>query len=304
MKKISKIFLINIILITIAYFTADLICFAKIVYNQKRTYVFNTPKLFIWYYLNTYKRFFYTKKEYDKLFIEGDKYYYFQFRTPENTDSPLKPILLMGCSFAYGSELEQNQSFMHKLAEITRRPIYNRAIAARGANEMLYQAQSEEFYSIVPEPEWLIYVFIPDQIRRTVIPCSIIDYGVFYDKNLKRKREINFPIIYAIKQQSINFYTPQYIDFYISVLTQIKKETQKHWKDTKYFILYYWDEEYINVWNYMKPKLEAEDFITATMQDLANDNLMSGEYTLSDNIHPSEKAWEIITPEIIRELEI
>ena len=120
----------------------------------------------------------------------------------------------MGCSFAYGSALTVEQSFMGKLTQFTKKPIYNRAIAARGADEMLYQLQSDKFYSIIPKPEWFIYVFISDQVRHTQIPCSVVDTGVYYDKNMKIRRDITFPLIYALKNKIAYYSHDKYISHF------------------------------------------------------------------------------------------
>ncbi len=300
-KKLNKIIFTNLLLLVLVFFSIDIFCFIKNVKHHGRNFVLSSVGSFIDNYLDVYKRMFYTSKDYDLIFItDSDKS--FRYRTPMNVDSPKLPILIMGCSFAYGNDLNQEQSFIAKLANLTGRPVYNRAIGARGLDEMLYQLRSDKFYSIVPKPEWVIYVFISDQIRRTQIPCSVVDTGVFYDKNLKLKHDISFPLLYTIKDKTIKFTNPKYVDFSLSIIKEIKREAQKHWgDDVKFFFLFYEDNNVL--WEKIKPQIEEEGYVTATLKDLDSTvDFFSSGYKSTDNVHPSESAWDLLTPAIVDKL--
>ncbi len=310
MKKTFKIIFINILLLFIAFFVIDISLFIKDTKFHTRDYVYVSPKLFFKYYINLYKRAFYTKQNYDKIFIT-ELYDYFapliymlEYREPMNVESDRPPVLMLGCSFAYGTRLEPEQTLMRKIADLTDRPMYNRALSAHGLNEMLYQFRSEEFYSIVPKPEWVIYIFIPDQIRRTLMPCSMVDLGIFYDKNLNLKHDINFPIVYKIKEKVLMYKKRQHVDFALSILGEIKSEAQKHWgDDVKFFFLYYYYDD--DLWQYMKPRLENEGFVVSTVKDLVHsDILMTKEYKVEDKIHPTEEAWGLLAPAIVDKINL
>jgi len=168
---------------------------------------------------------------------------------------------------------------------------------------MLYQLRSDKFYSIVPKPEWFIYVLFTDQIRRSDHPCSLADTGVFYDKNLKLKHDMNFSILYTIKDYKFNSYDTKNIDYTLSVINEMKKEIIKHWgNDIKYFILYYNNND--DIWDYMKPILENNGFQAYSIEDFTDKDLRSYEYKTFDKFHPSEYAWDILTPAIVNKLKL
>lgn len=296
MKKILTILLVNLIIFLIAYLSVDIYCFVKDIRYHGRLYALSTPLTSIKYYLRTYSRIFYTQKNYDKIFIQGEEQTY--FRSPLNLDSPKKPILIMGCSYAYGSDLNANQSLMGKLVKYANRPVYNRAISARGVNEMYYQVKSDKFYSIIPKPEWFIYVFIPDQIRRAQLPCSIVDIGVYFDKNFNIKPNFNPPLIYTFKNSIKYFDNPKYTEHYLDVMHEIKKETQKHWGDDIKYLFLFFDTNDI-LYNRIEPSLTQDGFQCYSLNDLTDVDLSQPKYKAPDMAHPSEMAWELLTPILI-----
>lgn len=300
MKKVSKIITINLLLLIAIFFIFDLTCYIKDLNYNFRFYVYKTPMNFIKSYLRTYKRIFYTTKNYDVLFIK-DKGYNTVFRQPVNTESTKPPILLMGCSYTFGSFLTPEESFMGKLAKLTNRPIYNRALSARGADEMLYQLSSDEFYSKVPKPEWLIYVFIPDQVRRTQIPCCVDDIGVYYDNKVEITKDFNIPVIYTLKKR-INYYeTDKYIFHFNKIMKNIKEQAEKHWgKDVKFAFIFYANNDL--ALPIIKKSVEKDGFVFLSLNELTKIDLITEEYKLEDKLHPSEKAWDILTPLIVEKL--
>ena len=296
MKKILKILSVNLIIFLIAYLSVDIYCFVKNIRYHGRLYALSTPLTSIKYYLRTYSRIFYTKKNYDNVFIWGEEQTY--FRSPLNLDSPKKPILIMGCSYAYGSDLNANQSLMGKLVKYANRPVYNRAISARGVNEMYYQVKSDTFYMLIPKPEWFIYVFIPDQIRRAQIPCSIVDIGVYFDKDYNIKPNLNTPLIYTFKNSIKYFDNPKYTEHYLDVMHEIKKETQKHWGDDVKYLFLFFDTNDI-LYNRLEPSLSKDGFQCYSLNDLTDVDLSQPQYKAPDMAHPSEMAWELLTPILI-----
>ncbi len=296
MNKVLKIILVNLIILFIVYLAVDIYCFIKDIRYHGRTYALSTPMTAVKFYLDTYKRIFYTKKDYDNVFIKGTQQTY--FRDPLNLDSPKKPVFIMGCSYAYGSDLNANQSLMGKLVKYANRPVYNRALSARGVNEMYYQVKSDKLYSFIPKPEWFIYVFIPDQIRRAQLPCSIVDQGVYYDENFNIKPNWNTPLIYTFKNSKKYFQYPEYTWHYLDVIHEIKKETQKHWGDDIKYLFLYFDTNDV-LYDKLKPSLEKDGFMCLSINELTKEDLSQPQYKAPDNAHPSELAWELLTPIII-----
>ena len=74
--------------------------------------------------------------------------------SPEGLNYKKKPIILFGCSYAYGYQLEREQTLTYKLAQNAKIPVYNRAFTGWGIQHMLYQSKIEKLYEILPEPEY------------------------------------------------------------------------------------------------------------------------------------------------------
>ena len=81
---------------------------------------------------------------------------------------------------------------------------------------------------------------------------------------------------------------------------EAKEEMQKHWKNTKYVVVFY--TAYPND-NYLKEKLKENDFIVIDADELAEKNLRDDKYMRPD-YHPTGKAWDVIVPKLIKELGI
>ena len=114
------------------------------------------------------------------------------------------PIIIFGCSFAYGQYLYQNQTFSYKLANILKRSVYNRALAGAGPQHAYYQTQTEDFYKEVPKSNTVIYVMIDDHYRRIqgeLFSLLDTDLNLHYkikDKNLVMDNYDNY-ILNALK---------------------------------------------------------------------------------------------------------
>ena len=299
MKKIFKIFTVNLILFCVLYFIVDMFCFVKILNYFNSAYAFQNPQVFMDYYLETYKRIFYTEENYDSDFVDGKrKILFIKFPDPVNVKSKKLPVLIMGCSFAYGDGLKPEQTFAAKLAKLTNRPVYNRAMPGFAANEMLYQLRSRKFYAIIPKPEWFIYVMFHDHIRRSQIPNQICYSGVYYDENLNIRPNITFPLAYAIKSNLPFVSDEKYFKHFLALLLEMRKEMSKRWgNDVKCMLLYYDEED--KPYKYLKPKLKDNGFLVYSLKDLTNKNLLSQKYKIADKVHPSEEAWNIITPALV-----
>ena len=77
-----------------------------------------------------------------------------------------EPIVVFGCSYAFGDYLKANQTFSRKLSNKLKRTVYNRAIPGGGFQQMLQQSLSDNFYKTVPPSKTVIYILIEDYFRR------------------------------------------------------------------------------------------------------------------------------------------
>ena len=240
-----------------------------------------------------------------------------KFRKVENRTSDKQPIILFGCSFVYGSGLNDNETLSFELAAKTGRPVYNRAKNGWGVQHMLYQLKNEEFYNIIPKPQYIIYVYFDGHLTRMSQPITVSMpncYYVFYnEKNknyyLKRRTFFTDKIIFQhfLANQldwnflnKINGYNNKQYNRLFNYILESKKEAEKHWDNDVQFVVLMYSE--IN--DDIKNRLKETGIEVISKEDFKID-VNDEEYTISkNNTHPNAKAWDIIIPIIIDKLKI
>ncbi len=244
-------------------------------------------------------------------------------RKPEGLNYTKKPIVIFGCSYAYGLNLNKEQTFSYKLSHFTKRPVYNRAVSGWGFQHMLNQVKQNQFYIDIPEPEYVIYLMINDHFRRLYVPtfmsASLLDetYNLRYelkDGKLIIKKEKNALLEFIhrlyITQKIEHFYInnillksdnyEQYFLFALQHLVESKNEMKKHWKNTKYVVILYQTFPHDNLFI---EQLKKNGFIVISLKYDYNLNLHTPEY-MSQDYHPKEQAWDLLTKKISESLNI
>ena len=234
-----------------------------------------------------------------------------------------RPIVIFGCSYAYGYNLEQTQTFSYKLAKLTKRPVYNQAYTGWGIQHMLYQSKLPDLYNKIKTPEYVIYIFIPDHLRRLYL-MSFGPWNILSDEFNIRYKDVNghleeikndnvftnqFKRLYLVNEIQNKLASnyardeknkEEVFNFALKHFVESKNEMQKHWKDTKYIILFY-DDNYNST--KFKTSLNKAGYIVIDTSDLTNEKLNSEKY-LQPNIHPTEAAWDLLTPLIAEKLKL
>ncbi len=311
MKKFFKylsIILINLILILLL---TELVCYLSCIFSVNEKYEGFFARI---------KKYEYKWNLYDTF---DDEYEYVKnnrLRKPVGLNYKKKPILLTGCSFAYGYNLKENENLGYRLSKLLKRPVYNRAFEWYwGPAQMLYQSRREDFYKEVPEPDYVIYVFIIDHINRisasTLNPVSYIPpLRYIYKKGkLKRERCQWLYNLYMFRAYSIIRAKSVLTHFNYRLLNEYfietKQEFDKHWNNYKFIILLYDESEYSNY--IMTDKMKTDDlkkngFIIISTKDLIGRYLDKPKDKIEDKFHPSSYAWSLIAPKLadkIKELE-
>lgn len=266
-----------------------------------RTFIEFLPRFYSNYFRNEFLNF-------------NDEYKHIRFReTCGKEYKDKKPIVIFGCSFAYGAGLVQEHTFYYLLSNQLKRMVLNRAFLGWGPQNMLYQLKNNEFYlPIYVEPEAIIYVSFIGQSRRifheTFLPNAQIFYK--YTKNgLKQSLFSSGTFGYGYLARSLRLaYMNKFVsdkqreDAIINHFLEAKKEINKHWKDTKLYVLLY---AYDLVEEKAYDKLENYGFYVIKADELINKDLLSLEYQISEyDKHPNEKASELIVPELCKVLNI
>ena len=252
---------------------------------------------------------------------EKDTYYTLissqKFRPIENRSLNKGGIVLFGCSFVYGSELNNKQTISYKLAKLAQRPVYNRAIEGWGVQHMLYQLNNDDFYNIVPKPEYIIYVYYDGHLSRMYTPItpSYPDcYCIFYKKTKKgfvpKKRTFfsdKIIIQHYIKNNLIRklehfnkFYSFEE-NLLADYIIESRNEAEKHWgKDIKFVVLFYSLIKNEQIYE----RLQSNNILTIDVEDFKID-VDDKQYQISStNVHPNEKAWDVIVPIIVKKLKL
>lgn len=216
-----------------------------------------------------------------------------------------RPIILLGCSFAWGANLEDDETFGGQINKHTGRPVVNYSIPGCGITQMIYMA-SQGFK--VKNPEMVIHVYINDQIRRLYIPCSFFDSKnlIFYkfdrNKNLVQKTDWDIfywhsyflRSLYELKYNLFsNFNWKEQEEFLLQHFLLLNKEIKKQYPSAKFAILCFQGDETIKE---IQSRLEENNITVIYVSELTDIDFSKTEYKTFDMGHPNAKVWEIITP--------
>ena len=232
------------------------------------------------------------------------------------------PVILFGCSYAYGEKLKDSQTFGSKLSGIIKRPVINRAMPGTGLQHMYMQVKSDWFYETVPYSDTFIYVFFDDHYRRMKVNYFNVlyydEYPVFKVKNGKlvlvsqNNKVLNFIRGLYISKYLNHVLTYRYInnpknaqaltDEVLLYFTETRKELQKHYgNNIKFYVILYSVVPYSDI---LRKKLEENGFITISTLELTDKNLYSPEFVIPNDGHPAETVWDLLTPLIVDKLNL
>ena len=316
MKILKKTFLIiifNLLFAALLLFICDVFIYKDL----KKDYNKNGPKEF---QASEFK--YLTKPNYclnfETYFDGSDNI--FKGRKPDGTEYKTNnPIIVFGCSYALGQFLNYNQTFSYKLAHFLKHPVYNRAISARGLAHMYWQTEDESFYKNVPSSDTIIYVMIDDHYRRMMV--SFLDtldlfrlrhYSITNNKLVADK--LNNPLLnvlkssYTIKLLNLkyaqNFINNQQnsdklTDMALIYFLETRKQLEKRWNRKINFIVFLYEDKEIAYKEELSRKLKENNFTVISTKELTNDNLNEIKYKIPNNYHPTEAAWDLLTPKFI-----
>lgn len=287
--KVFKIIAFNIILLLCAYLLFKYVSLAFLLKPESA----NLKQLFE----NTNKAF--CEKNYETYY---KKHKFVPPVIPENPNK--KPVIIFGCSYAEGMSirpLEYEEKFSYQLAKATSRPVYNRAFGGQGIQYTLYQLEDENTYKELPEPEYIVYVMIHDQISRLYRECCPWNKAVFYENKNGKLQKITNPLHYSylatfLRTKKVVEYKHSDYLFMKEHLLYAKSLADKHWKNAKWILLLY-DEQNVTQFDSLK---DLGFTITTGAELIAPDFLINPKYYISEkDRHPTKYAWEDLTPKFV-----
>ncbi len=314
MKKFFKISIINLFIIMLLLFIGEVYCFSiefntllkENVYNEKTLY--KKIKTGINHYIRTLKSYNY------------EPYYAHTFREPDIRGKNNKNIILLGCSYTYGHGLNKNQTFQYKLSNLTNTNVFNYGIPSGGPRESLHLLRNKDFLdenlvinnTQINNVEYFIYTYISDHLTRLIYDLNyyaphfkitkegkllLLDRKLFYCSFLYRQ----------FKYLQAKTMPPKKMeDLFITYIKEINNEIKQNYKTTKntpteLVILLYGYELDID-WERVS-KIDGVRIINAkTISDI---DFKDKQNQISESdLHPSEKAWNIIVPALVKELDL
>jgi len=288
-----KKFIISIIISAFVVFIIDIIFYTIDIHNINKLFEkFKLTDRYNWNYSLI------TEPTNVKYILNSD------FRKPINTKSKKSPIIIFGCSYAYGAHLDNNETFGANLAKLTNRPVYNYGISGYGVQHFLSLLENKDF-SDIKNPEYIIFVYMYDHMRRMyskyfesldkiryfryVYKNGNFDEDLEDDFNLYLYRKIHSVYVKNLtdntKNNEINLLM---FSKYLERANLIIKE---RFPNAKFIIYVYEDYN-----NYNWKMIEDMGIKVVKNSDLR----MVKSMKLSDG-HPSAEAWKYYTPIFIKE---
>lgn len=308
MKKlliISAILISNVVLLLIL--DCLFFCFID---GKRENFDFQTS-------FNRYKQF-QNIVYFDKVYKEKEDNNYFRDFVKNNSKSP---ILIFGCSFGYGYLLEAEQSFSYKLSEYTERSIYNRSISSLGIQYFPYIMEHYNVEKDVKNPEYIIFVMIDNhlyRLYREIMDVSEPYVDILYKQKKTTLEEKKLPYSILFKSAIIRYINVQFVkyiyekrnhdkifDFMKAHFIKAKEIAKTKFPNSKIVILQY--EENPDSWIFYNPRwkeMTDEGFIVINSYDLTKEHLYEKQYRIENDVHPNEKAWDLLVPKLVERLKL
>ena len=330
MKKYIKVILVNLFIICIFFVAIDYSLYLKF----RKAYSNGTYKTLIKMspfssYVENYI------KPFGVCSIQAFKHITgYEFRIYNLNDKYTKPpILIFGCSFAYGHLLEDNQAINFKLSNLTQRNVFNFALCTCGIQHMLYII-NQNFFGILDKhnkvsslpPEYAIFVYIPSHLHRlqaNIFPDIQsnginLQYSINNNKLMLKDYPLNIfyktfllkSFYYMLdKKNESNLLKYKYNSFMLEneIFLESKRLLEEKFPGIKFIILNYQTENDETGFecDFMQDILEKEGFIFINSSDLIKRKFkFNSNDTVKDGLHPSSLSWDILLPPLVKKLNL
>lgn len=314
MKKFGKIISVNLLLLCVVLIFLEFFCYLfamidlhKMVgpSNKQHRTLYN-------YRIKLYN--------YDVYF---DKLIRHSFKCFGGEKSKKKPIVVMGCSYAFGQGLKEKQTFCYKLSKKANRPVINWSIGGGCIQHGIIIFQDTNIPDGIKEPEYVIFVYnsllhIP-RLYYHFYSSSMVNYVypsfIKVDNHLKRRKDELFSGFYLKKMiEKIKIYNienKKYNDenwqFVLMHFLTLQEEIHKRWQNTKLVVLFYDQFEDDNIKAFdekLIAELQKNGIIVVRTKDLTGKYLTEGYFISENDIHPNEKAWDEVVPKLVVKMKL
>ena len=326
--KILKIVLLNFLVLALIIMLIDFCVYQKHVIAYKKNYSAEFLKVFpVIKYFENYRAGYegQTIQEIDNLSFRNDL-------TPFNINKKEGGIIFIGCSYTFGTGIEDNEILSYLIYKNTNRNVLNLGIQAGGLQHFYYLINKNNFFKDnFPEsfnPEYVFYTYIPNHIERLnskIYPQPLMVNGYYVRYKLEdNKLELQKPLLPSFLYKSFIVKSFLYncqiardneakeiqddnFALFNKLLIETRKIMEQKYPNIKFVILRYRTvndgetAELPDMWDVLK----EEGFIILDSEELIGRKF---EYNSSDctadNHHPSVKAWKMLVPKIIEKLNL
>ncbi len=312
-KKIGKILLYNFAFIIVVLILIEIVSYF-VVFYKNRNAIIGQAKIEGYKPILTYQKPAYLSYEERKA----------MFRPVSYGDNPNKrPIALFGCSYTWGSYMENEDTFAAVLSRLTGRTVYNRGLFATGVPFLYYQLSDKDIQKEIGNPEYIIYTLIDNHFFRSLtIRSWCMDYIVQYSYRINSKGELELvkPVflplyslfsVFMLQEfmQKTAFKYNLYKKPFIKMIDESNKLIKEKFPDTTFVILVYqdlcWKYDNDATKNSILKHFEDEGIKLIYTDNLVGEGtLYDKKYIASDGFHPSAETWKLIVPKLIEELNL
>lgn len=304
-KKNIKIIFVNLLLLVTLLFVFECFFYIKDInfYNKKIS-------------LNSI-HYFLKKDKFENKFNSDFK---IEMRKPVGLNyKKKKPVLLLGCSYAYGQFLDEKDTLGYKISEKAKRPVYNWGYPAWGIQHAYYIVRNMP--KISPDPEYVFYIFMNDHLRRMYINCFREDYaenlqyrvidGVLVKKDNRRNIFDNSHFLVNLKNFVLYFYkrTKNSQNLFKTYVHSLNDEIKEIYPNSKFVVLVF--DKNNKKWKLpykIMDELKQEGIDVFYLNDITNIDFSKDEYKLSEDKdyfrHPNAQAWEVTSDSLIKKFNL
>ncbi len=241
---------------------------------------------------------------------------------PVSQANPEKPaIATFGCSFTWGSFMQDNETFAAQLSRATGRTVYNRGLFGTGVPFLYYQLSDKNIQNEIKNPEYIIYTLIDDHFYRSLtIRSWCKDPMIQYRYKLKNGElklvKPTFKFLYPLYSvfllqkyiQDKEYWKGAYKEPFIKMIDESNRLIKEKFPQAKFVILVYQDKS----WDMATKKEEKAEILkhfedegikVIYTDELIGKGVLNDEkYISGDNFHPSPEAWKLIAPKLAEAL--
>ncbi len=252
----------------------------------------------------------------------------FQDYRQNNIGNKNKPsILFFGCSYMYGTGLQQEETLPYFITKKTGRTTVNRGVPGGCIMNMFRDLNTPSFYENLkkyPEPDYVVYLWINDHINRinNIYMSSVrpTDYPYYLintkwieeDGELKEiyPKKWEFPFYAMFCSKAYHFFYAQNFSRESSSEKMFRyfkianNKLKNKFPKARFVIIEYKDGGHCLMQEELRENLKKEGIMVLNAEEIVGHELETEKWRGSDKEHPNGKAFEDLSDGLIKALHL